>query len=568
MMNKSILLLQMCLLIITTRQVSGEETLQLQKCDLDRHYWCGDVCTGDWLACSCGNVTLSKYSSYYCCIDPGDTCTYDYIDGGGDAVNPVCSRGRPVPRSQTCLEDTPSTEAEGQITLDYTSKCPYGDQHFMCGNICTHSDSSCMCGSTNLTYWHTQHYCCLASDDHCTTGVKMTVCSNGKAVHKSEPCHGVCNEDSQDTKTDGESCGYTDQCDFRYGSHMCGDICTHEPCTCGAATLTRLWYKDSPDYCCTSHNDHCSYEYDEYGNIVNLDCVNGTLINKAYECYGQCFNSYQHSRNYGYERYEAPTTAYYSCPEGRCVPVCSRVEGELLDRCRGVEAGICSKTTGDCDDRLVCRDSYDGGATRHHLTSPGVQGHHYCSYYTWMNTGEYENIDRSDENITTTRTSTHTRLAALLQNCTTDYGTPGYYCGNVCMPIYEWCSNWFESLCVEVVGKKNETLSFQSNDPELCSDNLFWQTQGCNWSWSTGAYGIRCNGTIQRCILPWYTQAPGAWFGDRWDEEDQTCEDHSAQVWPLHSACPNSSHYFHKLKSYFPQGDFSDVNRQYHQLHS
>ena len=143
MMNKSILLLQLCLLIITTRQVSGEETLQLQKCDLDRHYWCGDVCTGDWLACSCGNVTLSKYSSDYCCIDPGDTCTYDYIEYGvlyDDPVIPVCSRGQPVPRTQTCNGACPekspnnTSDAWGQITCDCPDEFGWGK----CGDVWIH----------------------------------------------------------------------------------------------------------------------------------------------------------------------------------------------------------------------------------------------------------------------------------------------------------------------------------------------------------------------------------------------------------------------------------------------
>ena len=49
----------------------------------------------------------------------------------------------------------------------------------------------------------------------------------------------------------------------------------------------------------------------------------------------------------------------------------------------------------------------------------------------------------------------------------------------------------------------------------------------------------------------------------RWHEQWQkTCDDHSAQVWPLHSACPNSSHYLQLMNTFFPGADISDVEEQ------
>ena len=128
----------------------------------------------------------------------------------------------------------------------------------MCGDICTHRRFPCICGDTALTYRHTQHHCCLPPGDRCTIGYEKTECSSGTAVHRSEPCHGVCNEDTEGVKTDAESCGYTDKCGYDDDYYMCGDICTYkDPCSCGGATLDR----DSPSYCCTSHGDHCSYDW-------------------------------------------------------------------------------------------------------------------------------------------------------------------------------------------------------------------------------------------------------------------------------------------------------------------
>ena len=100
-------------------------------------YKCGNVCVQKRSSCSSGNVTLgNKYSSEYCCLEPGDNCTYDYIDSEGNAVNPICSIGQPVPRTQTCQGECPddgpsnSTDAQGDTTCD----CPDKDGWKKCGD--------------------------------------------------------------------------------------------------------------------------------------------------------------------------------------------------------------------------------------------------------------------------------------------------------------------------------------------------------------------------------------------------------------------------------------------------
>ena len=65
------------------------------------------------------------------------------------------------------------------------------ENYYMCGDTCTLKQNPCLCGSTTLTYWHTQHYCCLPPGEGCSARNKKTVCRRGKAVHKSEPCHGA-----------------------------------------------------------------------------------------------------------------------------------------------------------------------------------------------------------------------------------------------------------------------------------------------------------------------------------------------------------------------------------------
>ena len=124
---------------------------------------------------------------------------------------------------------------------------------------------------------------------------------------------------------------------------------------------------------------------------------------------------------------------------------------ELRERCRGVDVGVCSHTTEECDDNLFChhtglleegggwRGDGSRGAIKRILTSPRVQSHYFCSYKDTLNTGEYENIDRSDESIGDTSRHTITRLSALLRNCTF-YGysgpSPGFYCGEECRLVH------------------------------------------------------------------------------------------------------------------------------------
>ena len=64
-------------------------------------YKCGNLCTwNDW-DCQCGDVTLTSDSDQICDLPTGEHCTYDEIDGDGDAVNPVCPTGKPVNKYMT-----------------------------------------------------------------------------------------------------------------------------------------------------------------------------------------------------------------------------------------------------------------------------------------------------------------------------------------------------------------------------------------------------------------------------------------------------------------------------------
>ena len=97
-----ILCLSLLFLTITISLVSGEEEAD-KKCNSDE-YKCGDMCVHMSDSCRCGNVTLTISSPSYCCTATGDKCT------GGWWFDATCSRGQPVPRSETCNNKCPAED--------------------------------------------------------------------------------------------------------------------------------------------------------------------------------------------------------------------------------------------------------------------------------------------------------------------------------------------------------------------------------------------------------------------------------------------------------------------------
>ena len=273
-MNTGQLLSLLFLLLLTISQVYCAE--KKEKCTRysdvqESDYTCGNICAQYLEPCFCGNKRLSKYSPEYCCMDPEDSCRRYFTGITGSSDDPVCSSGRPVPRAQpchgSCPPDSPSnkTDAQGNVICDYDKRCPYHEDHYMCGDVCAHDRSTCVCGDTTLTSWHTLHYCCLPPGEHCTVteGIytKEIVCSKGTAVHKSLPCNGSCFEKTDSIQTDGTcSNKASDKCDYK-SRMICGDTCTGSECTCaGTKIYTGRYDNDKTKYCCTPPEDSCDFQ--------------------------------------------------------------------------------------------------------------------------------------------------------------------------------------------------------------------------------------------------------------------------------------------------------------------
>ena len=458
------------------------------------------------------------------------------------------------PATVSALSIVISTTLTIRITVcghNDPDRCPTDEDWFMCGDICTHRLFACICGNVTLTYLeHPQYYCCQSPNEHCTSGYLTTECATGAAIHKSEPCYGFCPEksDSNIKIEENHSCEYTDHCNYQVRL-MCGDVCGYiNECNCTGDMLNDF----SLQYCCTPPEEHCSYndDFDSYYDDAT-NCSVGIVSNFSERCNGHCFNSYRHSSCIW-------KNSHYSCPDGQC----AKVESSFIeDRCRGVLGGLCSNTTGDCDDNLFCHQGTSDeclkqdASTRH--TTPVK--HNYCSFEKSYNNGSYEDIGRTDEKIRSIVTPVVNTVTEMLIPCNTSEGdiygsgNNGLLCDQECKVNWHWCYSEEADTyghSTDTPCKVGDTL-IQSDDRDLCQDNLFWRDIDCNLDnefLELGQYGSRCQGPIQHCVYAWYYDSndnPNSYLL-------QSCLDHSDQMIYQQSVCPEKEFYlqlFHDIWS-------------------
>ena len=205
-----------------------------------------------------------------------------------------------------------------------------------------------------------------------------------------------------------------DNCDYKAGE-MCGDTCQRslDDCSCGEETFN---IRKSQMFCC-----------------------NGTKQKLNEPCQGlngpACYNSYQDSQFLGYN-------AHFSCPE-TCVP--------LLDMCQGMS--FCEEDVKVCNENLTVPSSiqftpentfYGKLIEKKPLTTSKAPRHHYYIQNAEgkINNGQYDIIDRSDEDLTDTKVETidYTKL----RFCRNFLRIPGVQCNEndqQCIPRSSWCND-------------------------------------------------------------------------------------------------------------------------------
>ena len=302
-----------------------------------------------------------------------------------------------------------------------------------------------------------------------------------------------------------------DNCNYKAGV-MCGETCQHslDDCSCDGEAFN---IRTSQEFCCNGKKQK-----------FNEPCqgLNGPA----------CYNSYQQSQYLGYN-------AHFSCPEG-CVP--------LLDMCQGMS--WCEEDVKVCNESLKVPSSiqfdpenrfYGKLIEKKSLTTSKASGHHYYVQNAEgkINNGQYDIIDRSDENLIETKVE----IAdfSKLQFCQDSEGNPGVQCDgndNICIPRNEWCNDF-----------PKDCGSITTGNDIICSNNSFWKGASCNLGYPPGVQsdGRVCPGRPGQCYYPWYMRLDAnqkiPLVGSEVKVLSRACIEKSDQVFPLNQSCPNRTQY-------------------------
>ena len=292
---------------------------------------------------------------------------------------------------------------------------------------------------------------------------------------------------------------YNDTCDYlpttnnSYQDRVrCGDQCidSRSNCTCGFLTFNPF-YDDPPRYCCIQTNESCTTK-PENGH-TNAVCGTGDALPMTSHCDNadrslQCHNSYQDSMIIG-------KLSYYTCPH-TCVDA-------ARDLCRGVN--WCESDVQECGPHLRC--SIEDSKTR--LNSILAPNHHFCNMVI-RNNLEYDIITRSDEDLPGPIESTSYDIDPdLFSACNDSDNNPGVMCGeSSCLTQQNETYSWCHSSATDSQTCNGVT----TRDRRLCGNPLVFSKVPCTKYLTDGTgrveyFGMRCTGTNQECVIPWYTMS-------------------------------------------------------------
>ena len=262
----------------------------------------------------------------------------------------------------------------------------------------------------------------------------------------------------------------------------------------------------------------------------SVNCSQGEILPLSSHCNNslkkqQCYNSYQDSHNIG-------VNSHYTCPD-----TCVALEGEM---CQGVS--WCGSDVQECGPQLRCYnyDDYPVNNT-HILKSTLVTDHHFCAGNTnnlINNNGVFDHLDRSDEH------SILSSMGTSFNVDNTQFPVCGYgkvMCGSDCKDTHLWCTSR---------SSDNGTCGLEAinKGSRICGNPLVLGNLSCIDYYGKD-YGMRCSGSNQECIYPWYLSTNNA-FGESVcsDKSDQkftiglTCSQHVKAYIKIHNEnfCKNS----------------------------
>ena len=152
-----------------------------------------------------------------------------------------------------------------------------------------------------------------------------------------------------------------------------------------------------------------------------------------------------------------------------------------------------------------------------------------------INNRQYDTLDRSDENMSNSLENNYINITQF-KKCSLGKEA-GVTCGKKCIKHGFWCTSDIRIGR----GKSNQVCGDENvsrDDKQLCGNPLVWKNISCsnyNYEGALRRYGMRCNGTYQTCVTPWYNVVDG-------DEDVTTntlpsCQDKSDQIFPIGQTC-------------------------------
>ena len=251
--------------------------------------------------------------------------------------------------------------------------------------------------------------------------------------------------------------GLRDDCDYTsYANWRCGNICVNSNdvlCDCGNITLSLELIPRQ--HCCTSTS--CTRS----GSRVS--CPGGQVRDISEQCEdGRCYGDYISSQYPSYYR------SRFSCSGAKkvCLP--------LHHMCQGLSSCGDSQF---CNEKLRCDKRHWGVVTSLNISQ--VQ-HSYCQYFRDEGDRSYNNIDRSDENITNIINIKESPKIdySYLTSCNDSHGDPGVTCFYStisdtirCRTVSAWCDSVVSSTCVT----SQDGAMTATYDSRLCSNKTFWE---------------------------------------------------------------------------------------------
>ena len=345
-----------------------------------------------------------------------------------------------------------------------------------------------------------------------------------------------------------------DDCDYSAPTTWrCGDVCLGllDYCFCGNGSgdnttqIQPLVFSAIPTkYCCASNK--CA-RYDKAlpdGNAsTSFAFCRGQVLDISEPCAKTCYDDYWTSKHLSLTR------SHYTCEHNQdCL--------KIQDMCSG--ASHCGDSRA-CNEKLRC-DETSGVARKNLKPSKVIIEHSICHNNGTDNDRSFNNIDRSDEEITNEvneKSNTPIDYRYLRPCIDNNSGLSGLTCHNTtslsgpfqCAPVFGWCRS--DTLGRGTCVTSDDGTLTSGSDERLCNNFTFWSTiekNVCSINGVCVGKGFHCNGRSMQVVFPWYNFYS---LSPKSLGLIESCQDKSDQFFEAETPCPDRRFFFSEHNKIF-----------------